>query len=149
DLVYNRVTTGLPRPRENFTATFTCDDSIEMFADGTSLGKDNGNWRKSTDFAIPGNTRVISVVGVAWGFKFGILGSFSNGLVTNESWKCNDTLYPGWSSPDFDDRNWPAAVVVAKHGASPWGNIAGISMTAKWIWTDKAPDNVYCRLNLS
>lgn len=133
----------------DITATFTCDDSMEMFADGTSLGKDNEKWIKATDFVIPGNTRVISVMVKAWGFQHGLLGSLSNGLLTNESWKCTRDLYPGWNFPDFDDSNWPAALVLAKHGALPWGTIAGIATTAKWIWTAGPGFNiVYCRLNL-
>ena len=94
---------------------FTCDNEMEMFADGVSLGKDD-DWTSSTDYVIPGNTRVISVSGIDKGFQYGILGSFSNGMVTNASWKCEDGEYPGWKSPDFDDSNWSAAEEVAKHG---------------------------------
>ena len=112
-----------------------------------SLGKDN-NWQKAMKYVIPGNTRVISVAGIDKGYQFGILGSFSNGLVTNASWKCNDIEYPGWNSPDFDDSNWQVAVEVANHGDWPWYIIAGIASTAKWIWTVRQPDNVYCRLRL-
>lgn len=134
----------------DFTATFTCDNSMEMFADGKSLGKDNENWIRPTEFIIPGNTRVISVKAKPVRFQHGILGSFSNGLVTNESWKCTDDYYLGWNIPYLDDSNWPAAMVVAKHGASPWAKtIAGISSTAKWIWTaGPGFDTVYCRLHL-
>ena len=119
-----------------------------MFADGVSLGKDK-NWRSATNYVIPGNTRVISVEGRDISHQYGILGSFSNGMVTNASWKCSNVKEPGWSCPDFDDSNWPAAVEVAKHGDMPWRDIAGIASTAKWIWTaDKEDDNVYCRLHL-
>ena len=131
----------------DITAVFTCDNNMEMFADGVSLKTDN-DWRSSTEYVIPGNTRVISVAGVDKGQVFGILGSLSNGMVTNASWKCNTAEYSGWKSPDFDDSNWPAAVEVAKHGDSPWGKRAGIASTAKWIWTAGEPDNVYCRLRL-
>ena len=75
-----------------------------MFADGVSLGKDN-DWQSSTDYVIPGNTRVISVAGIDKSLQYGILGSFSNGMVTNASWKCEDDEYHGWKSPDFDDSN--------------------------------------------
>ena len=121
---------------------------MEMFADGKSLGVD-GDWTVSSTYLIPGDTRVISVLGKDSGVAYGILGSFSNGLVTNESWKCSSDLYPGWNSPDFDDRHWPHAVVVGKHGVSPWHNIPGIAQTAKWIWAaGKYTDKVYCRLDL-
>ena len=131
----------------DITAVFTCDNEMEMFADGVSLGK-NDNWRSPTQHVIPGNARVISVKGIDKGHFFGILGSFSNGMVTDESWKCDTVKYPKWHSPDFDDSNWPAAVEVSKHGDAPLGKITGIASTAKWIWTAGQPDNVYWRLRL-
>lgn len=118
-----------------------------MFADGVSLGHDS-DWGSPTNYVIPGHTRVISVEGRDISHQFGILGSLSNGMVTNASWKCNNDLYSGWKSPDFNDSNWPAAVEIAKHGDRPWRNITGIALTAKWIWTAGEPDNVYCRLSL-
>ena len=127
---------------------FTCDDEMEMFADGVSLGKDD-DWKSSTDYVIPGNTRVISVSGIDKGYQYGILGSFSNGMVTNSSWKCENEEYPGWKSPDFDDSSWPVAEEVANHGDEPWGKRPRIASTAKWIWTaENADDKVYCRLRL-
>ena len=120
---------------------------MEIFADGVSLGKDD-NWRSSKEYVVPGNTRVISVSGIDIKGHFGILGSFSNGMVTNESWKCEDDEHRGWNSPDFDDSNWPTAVEVATHGDGPWYNITGIALNAKWIWTAGNPNKVYCRLRL-
>lgn len=123
---------------------------MEIFADGESLGQDNNNWRKATNFVIPGDTRVVSVEGRNTLWDSGILGSFSNGLVTNESWKCSNIWSPGLNFPDFDDSQWPAAVAVAENGFSPWGYINGIDLAAKWIWTSLSQgyDTVYCRLNL-
>jgi len=120
---------------------------MELFADGVSLGTDD-DWTTSTEYVIPGNTRVISVSGIDSGLQYGILGSLSNGMVTNASWKCDTTEYPGWKLPDFDDSNWSAAVEVAEHGDDPWGDIPGIASTARWIWTAGDPDIVYCRLRL-
>ena len=81
---------------------------MELFADGKSLGTDNGMWRIATDFVIPGNTKVIAVEATNLGFPPpGILGSSSNGLVTNSSWKCSEQLNLEWNSPDFDDHNRP------------------------------------------
>jgi len=120
---------------------------MEMFADGVSLGKDN-DWTSSTEYIIPGNTRVISVLGIDSGYQYGILGSLSNGMVTNASWKCDAVEYPQWKLPEFDDSNWAPAVEVAEHGDNPWKNITGIASTAKWIWAAGEPDNVYCRLRL-
>ena len=120
---------------------------MEMFADGVSLGSDS-NWKVSTEYAIPGNTRVICVEGIDKGAAFGMLESFGNGMVTNASWKCDNVKFPGWNSSDFDESNWPAVVELAKHGDKRYGVISGIDWTAKWIWTAGKPDNVYCRLRL-
>lgn len=123
---------------------------MELFADGISLGKDNGQKNTATDFIIPANTKIIAVEAKNFHFRPGILGSLSNGLVTDSGWKCSSRVHPGWNHRDFDDRNWPAAVVVARHGDGPEGYIAGIDPTAKWIWTirQRHIDNCYCRLNL-
>ena len=121
---------------------------MEMFADGISLGKDNSHWKTAGSFVVPRDTRVVSVIAKNWGGNFGILGSFSNGLVTNESQKCSNVWFPGWNSPDFDDGQWPDAVVVGNHGDRPWGFISGILKTAKWIWADGQHTEVYCRMNL-
>ena len=132
----------------DFTATFTCDNEMEMFADGQSLGTDS-DWSKPTTYIVPGNTRVLSVTGKDYGGGYlGILGSTSNGQVTNETWKCSSVLSSGWNSPDFDDQSWPLAKVIANHGESPWNTLNGIAMTAKWIWENTNSNTAYCRLTL-
>ena len=121
---------------------------MEMFADGQSLGTDS-DWTKPTAYLVPGNTRVLSVVGRETTRNFfGIIGSTSHGLVTDGTWKCSSDLHVGWNSPDFDDQDWPLAKVIAYHGHRPWGKIHGIAETAKWIWANEDTDIVYCRLKL-
>ena len=123
---------------------------MEMFADDTNLGDDNGNWQIPFTYKVPGDTRVISVIGrnEPGPPLFGILGSTSNGLLTNETWKCSSDFYPGWNSPNFDDRNWPFAKVVGDHGDQPWYIIDSIAKTAKWIWVSENKDIVYCRVKV-
>ncbi|CAH3146381.1 unnamed protein product [Porites lobata] len=121
---------------------------MEMFADGQSLGTDS-DWKIPTTYLVPGNTRVLSVVGRKTSGKFfGIIGSTSHGLVTDGTWKCSSDLHVGWNSPDFDDQDWPLAKVVGINGDKPWYTIDGISETAKWIWAKEDKDYVYCRLKL-
>ena len=131
-----------------FSATFTCDNEMEIFADGENLGADITHWQKPTTYLVPANTRVLSVAGKDKGGDFGIIGSTSHGLVTNETWKCSSVLSSGWNSPDFDDQDWPLAKVIANHGDKPWKTIDGIAKTAKWIWANNNEDSVYCRLKL-
>ena len=116
---------------------------MEMFADGESLGEDNSECRVASNFLILGNTRVISVQGKSTSGQYGILGSFSNGLVTNENWKCSGNWSSEWNYPDFDDSHWPHAVAIGNNGIIP-----GISKAAKWIWTNAHYSKVYCRLDL-
>lgn len=116
---------------------------MKMFADGESLGEDNGECKVASTFLIPGDTRVISVWRKSTRSQYGILGSFGNGLVTNESWKCSGNWSNGWNSRDYDDAHWPHAVAVGNHGIIP-----GISKAAKWIWTNSRYSKVYCRLDL-
>ena len=127
---------------------------MELFADGISLGKDNEQWNTATNFVIPGNTTIIAVAAKNSHRPPGILGSLSNGLVTNSSWKCNNRRDPGWNYRDFDDRNWTAAVEFARNGDGPEGYIAGIDPTAKWIRASRHRfggqrfGTCYCRINL-
>ena len=123
---------------------------MELFSDGISLGKDNAKWRIPTDFVIPGDTKIIAVAAQSFRIRSGILGSFSNGLVTSSSWKCSDRFHRGWNLRDFDDRNWAAAAETPKYqGDGIEGNLAVIDPTAKWIWTIKhGIRRCYCRVNL-
>ena len=131
-----------------FNATFTCDDEMEIFADGQSLGTDSV-YAKPTTYHVPGNTRVLSVVGKnAEGLLRGILGSTTNGQVTDRTWKCSSNFSSGWNSTNFDDQDWPFAREIADHGDYPWGKIPGIAETAKWIWANNSEPTVCCRLKL-
>ena len=121
---------------------------MEMFADGQSLGTDS-NWRNPTTYLVPGHTRVLSVAGKDYGGRYlGILGSTSNGQVTNETWKCSSVLYPRWNFPDFDDQGWHSANIIVDHGDNPWNTINGIATAAKWISANNKSNTAYCRLNL-
>ena len=120
-----------------------------MFADGCPLVLDNAtynNWRVATKIIIPSGTKVVAIHAKDHGGPEGILGSFSNGQVTDATWKCHSSPVPSeWASADFDDSCWPAAV---EH---PRGKkIHNIADDAKWIWTkDNYVDNeVYCRMKL-
>ena len=124
---------------------------MEMYADITTIEHQNDNdWSIPSIYQIPGDAKVLSVIGTNApdGSPFGILGSTSNGLLTNETWKCSSDIYLRWTSPDFDDQDWPLAKVIANHGKKPWYRIDGIAGTAKWIWANKYEHTVYCRLKL-
>ena len=125
---------------------------MEMFADNTKIEHQNDDdWKIPSINQTPEDTKVLSVIGTNApdGSQFGILGSTSNGLLTNnETWKCSSDFYPGWTSPDFNDQDWPLAKVIANHVDESWKKIDGIAGTAKWIWANKYEHTVYCRLKL-
>ena len=126
-----------------------------MFADGCPLVLDKAtynNWTVATKIIIPSGTKVVAIHAKDHGGPEGILGSFSNGQVTDATWKCRlSPVLSEWASADFDDSSWPAAVKHADHGSEPWDSkIQNIADDAKWIWTeDNYEDNeVYCRVRL-
>ena len=129
-----------------------------MFADGCPLVLDKATynkWKEATKIIIPRGTKVVAIHAKDHGGKAGILGSFSNGQVTDPTWKCHSSPVPSeWASADFNDSSWPAAVKHADHDSTTWKKkIQNISDAAKWIWTTytdntKNGSEVYCRVRL-
>ena len=122
-----------------------------MYGDGVKIGEGNGQWFNSQVYTFPGNTKVIAIEGVNGGGPAGIVGSFSNGLVTDAtSWRCSNQLITGWNTAEFDDSSWaPAVVVPHDHTVS---QLSGpkIDPAANWIWTANVQRDltVYCRAKI-
>ena len=125
-----------------------------MFADGLPLVLNHAydDLNEATRIIIPNGTKVFAIHAKDYYYDEGILGSFSNGQVTDATWKCHSSPVPNeWSSTDYDDSSWPAAVEHWDHGSSGWGiKIQNIADDAKWIWTKKyiRDNEVYCRVKL-
>ena len=138
------------------TGFITCDNECtSVFADGCPLVLDNATynkWKKATKIIIPSETKVVAIHAKNHWYFAGILGSFSNCQVTDATWKCHSSPVPNeWSSTDYDDSSWPAAVEHVAHGSSWWSKkIQNISDDAKWIWTkgNYVENEVYCRVRL-
>ena len=45
-------------------------------------------------------------------------------VCTNAQWRTSKTAADGWTSLDFDDSAWPAALVIAGYGDPPWGRLS-------------------------
>ena len=114
-------------------------------------GPDNGQWNIPWSFQISSNATLIAVKGVQFGTKGGILGSLSNGLVTDEAWKCTERFHSDWMKLTYDDSAWSRAKAHGYNGANAWGKVPGIADNANWIWTadNKNDDVVYCRRTLT
>lgn len=84
-----------------------------------------------------------------------IMGSVSNGMVTDDRWKCFSQEKEGfdnmnWVTSLFDDTHWAQAVANYSNTHSPWGKVPDISNNAFWISTaDKDDSKLFCRRRLS
>ena len=105
---------------------------MKLFADGVQLGSSNDNWEEATEFAIPADTRVLTIECEDVGAPGGIIASGDNGLTTDSSWTCGTT--------GTDAASWSPAYEIGALGVAPWGTrvSAGISAEAKWIWDTEA-----------
>lgn len=84
-----------------------------------------------------------------------IIASVSNGMVTDDRWKCFSQEKEGldnmnWVTSLFDDTHWAQAVANYSNTHSPWGKVPDISNNAFWISTaDKDDSKLFCRRRLS
>ncbi|KAL9980686.1 hypothetical protein ACROYT_G009304 [Oculina patagonica] len=89
------------------------------------------------------NTKIIAVSVINGpGWIGGFLGVFSNGVVTDSSWKCKETSSPenGWEQANFDDDGWRYAYIRQNNsGLSVSIRVDGIPPNVHWI----SPANNY------
>ena len=81
-----------------------------------------------------------------------IIGSFSDGKVTNSSWKCTSGTELDWKKPGFNDSLWKSAVKLNSGRERDLDRGCLINEIqrhgAKWITSaDNGQQNMYCRLN--
>ena len=92
---------------------------------------------------------VIAVRGYNYNGPGGIVGSFSDGSVTDSSWKCTRSVDDDWYMTNFNDSSWPNAYIT-NLTTFTWQKYPfnGISKSAQWIWSGSFTDEyvtVYCR----
>ena len=126
---------------------------MELYVDGYKLADDNKIWNKPKIFKFPSTTQVIVIHGTDTGGIGGIIGNFSNGILTDATWKCTKIWYEGWNTAEYDDSFWPIAVADATriHLFQGFEAVeAHFDKKASWIWTSDRinDDNVYCRRNV-
>ena len=136
----------------NLSFTSAGDNEHWVYADGQVLGHLN-NWQKTITVIIPEKTNVVAVMIKDYGTVGGLLGNFSDGSVTDSSWKCTRDYYDQWTMSTFDDSNWPNATASIGQGQGQghtWGIQPKIANDAKWIWAGSYKTigslvTVYCR----
>jgi hypothetical protein len=96
-------------------------------------------------FVFPEDTQVVTIKARAYGGL--ILASFSNDIVTDESWNCTDSS--SCPSGGCSNPKWENAVTFGKNEDSstwPWGKHPEIASSAQWIWiNDPFAQSVWCK----
>lgn len=125
----------------------TIDNSGLLVADGVIFAEKENSWTTPASFTLPGKIGVVVIEAKNVGSVGAILASFSNGVVTDESWECTNDNSKNTS-------NWPKAVTYGNNNgtAVPWAKNLGwrgihnINENAQWIWSKDSHDQrVVCR----
>ncbi|KAL9964324.1 hypothetical protein ACROYT_G027952 [Oculina patagonica] len=127
---------------KDFVGVLTGDDNLTVYADGSLVGHNGGVWYAARWFSFSSNTKVIAVSVYNGPGVSGFLGVFSNGVVTDSSWKCKETDNPenGWEQTNFVDDAWPYAYNRKNNsGLSGSTRVLGIPANVHWI----SPANHY------
>ena len=76
----------------------------------------------------------------------GILASFSNGNITDGSWRCVESTNCNWESNSCSSVLWENASVVRNNVVSTPARYPEIASSAKWIWISyHSPATVWCK----
>ena len=137
-------------------ASFSCTEKMSAYMEGDSVTFMNSRkpmkdidcsilQPQAINFSIPDSTRVVAIA--ATGVPASIIGSFSDGVVTDSTWKCTSIKEPNWTLPAFNDDHWEEAETLPMKGGT--NVITGILFKAKWITADDSTQNMYmyCRLS--
>ncbi|XP_078350960.1 uncharacterized protein LOC144635751 isoform X2 [Oculina patagonica] len=137
-------------------AKFTCYGEMSFFLHGKRVGTNNQTKIPST-FSFEPGTEVLAVRCINYRDRPWILGSVSNGLVTDTRWKCFSLPKQemqkslSWTRTYFDDSQWAQAVTkFSNQEVNPRGRVPDIRGEALWIST--AAENytrLFCRRRLS
>jgi len=72
------------------------------------------------------------------------LGSSSNGIKTDEHWRCTNVFEDGWFLLNYTDNSWPKAVVQDNNTGGYF-----IAPDAKWIGYQTLSNMIYCRRSIT
>lgn len=139
-----------------FTAKITCNGELAFYdqrLDKLVVSRSPANI--SLWSTIDSGIQVLAVSCHSNKTKPWIMGSVSNGMVTDDRWKCFSQEKEGldnmkWVTSLYDDTHWAQAVVNYSNTHSPWGKVPDFSNNAFWISTaDKDDSKLFCRRRLS
>ena len=107
---------------------------------------EKANWPQR--LVLPRDTQCVTIkVSNCFEQNAGILASFSNGNVTDGSWKCTDSTSCDWETQNCSSDAWKDASVVANNGAhSTSTKFQEIASNAQWIWISHSLSiSVWCK----
>ena len=128
------------------------DEDFTIFADGVKLTSAGQRQMHPVSISLPDITSLIAVEMRNVRSNSGFMGHFSNGQVTDTSWKCSRQWEKYWWSPSFNDSDWYSPHEIKDKAVSSFANVKEISSYAKWIGmkADNTSNKaLYCRKLLS
>ena len=132
----------------------TCDALMTVYSG--RLQPEHSTKNVSANYTVTPGNEILALRCRNFNSKPWILGSFSNGMITDPRWKCfsfpKDEHFNGnpWTNPEFNDNHWAQAVAgFSNRGESPVGKVLGINDDALWISTAEDNPRLFCRRNLS
>jgi len=138
----------------DFVGVLSGIENLTVFADGIVVGDNSDNkglWWLAKWISFSGETKTIAVsVYNKPEWSGGFLGVFSNGVVTDRSWKCIETNKPGigWEETSFNDDAWPHAYMSFSNSVSK--RVYGSPSSAYWIHpANKRAIRYFCRRRFS
>jgi putative heme-binding domain-containing protein len=133
DQVWARTTVELADPK-GVRVLVSCDNACEVWINGEFAGR-SSEWSEPAKVSaakfLKQGKNTIAIKGSNAGGTAGLVASIAEGRrggkvfsESGASWKLTGAdPGAGWEKPDFNDSAWPAAVVRAKLGDAPWGNV--------------------------
>ena len=136
-------------------ASLSCKDKMQIYVDGKEetdmIDCKQADQSRVFNLSILPTARLIAIEVESSGRPC-IIGSFSDGKVTNSSWKCTSGTELDWKKPGFNDSLWKSAVKLNSGRERDLDRGCLINEIqrhgAKWITSaDNGQQNMYCRLN--
>ena len=138
---------------KNITGNVSIDNEGTIYADGKFV-RNITRWKIASPVTLLANTTCVVIEGKTTGGVKGndvgaILASFSNGILTDESWQCiirnaakSQLVWPKAKSHARNNKR-TGSVWIKQNSEKPVANIDG---NATWIWTEnEKEENVTCR----
>ncbi len=130
----------------NAQLRITADDRFTVWLNGKQLGE-GADWHQpaviNAATALVAGKNVLAVraenvkapvtenpAGLTVGLDIELADGSKTHVQTDAKWRAFKTEASGWREREFDDSSWPAAMIAAKFGETPWGKVGDGAATA-------------------